>query len=144
MFSLNKVQMIGHLGRNPEVRYTADGMAVATLTLATSRTWKDKGGERREETEWTRVVLFGRLAEIAADFLSKGAQAYVEGQLRTRKWADKDGVDRYLTEVVADELLLLSKRQKDKPAAVKAPSGAAAGLAWPDLDLDAAQIGDAA
>jgi single-strand DNA-binding protein len=143
MSSLNKVQLIGHLGRDPEVRYTADGMAVATLTLATSRTWKDKGGERREETEWTRVVLFGRLAEIAADFLSKGAQAYVEGQLRTRKWADKDGVDRYLTEVVADELLLLSKRQKDKPAAVKAPSGAA-GLAWPDLDLDAAQIGDAA
>ncbi|MBN8777495.1 single-stranded DNA-binding protein, partial [Thiomonas arsenitoxydans] len=99
MSSLNKVQLIGHLGRHPEVRYTADGVAVATLALATSRTWKDKGGERREETEWTRVVLFGRLAEIAADFLSKGTQAYVEGQLRTRKWADKDGVERYTTEV---------------------------------------------
>ncbi|CQR45121.1 MAG: single-stranded DNA-binding protein [Thiomonas sp. 20-64-5] len=140
MSSLNKVQLIGHLGRDPEVRYTADGVAVATLALATSRTWKDKGGERREETEWTRVVLFGRLAEIAADFLSKGTQAYVEGQLRTRKWADKDGVERYTTEVVADELLLLSKREKEKPATAQA-SSVDAGLAWPDLD--AAQAGDA-
>jgi single-strand DNA-binding protein len=140
MSSLNKVQLIGHLGRDPEVRYTADGVAVATLALATSRSWKDKGGELREETEWTRVVLFGRLAEIAADFLSKGAQAYVEGQLRTRKWADKDGVDRYSTEVVADELLLLTRREKDKPAVVQAPSGAA-GMAW--TDQDAAQVGAA-
>ncbi|HOI65882.1 MAG TPA: single-stranded DNA-binding protein [Thiomonas arsenitoxydans] len=131
MSSLNKVQLIGHLGRDPEVRYTAEGVAVATLAIATSRTWKDKGGERREETEWTRVVLFGKLAEVAADFLAKGAQAYVEGQLRTRKWADKDGVERYTTEVVADELLLLTRREKDKPA--DAAVAATDGLEWPAL-----------
>jgi len=133
MSSLNKVQLIGHLGRDPEVRYTADGVAVATLAIATSRTWKDKGGERREETEWTRVVLFGKLAEVAADFLTKGSQAYVEGQLRTRKWADKDGVERYTTEVVADELLLLTKRDKDKPADAAAAATATGGLDWPAL-----------
>jgi single-strand DNA-binding protein len=133
MASLNKVQLIGHLGRDPEVRYTADGVAVATLALATSRTWKDKGGERREDTEWSRVVLFGRLAEIAADFLSKGTQAYVEGQLRTRKWADKDGTERHTTEVVADELLLLTRREKDKPAEAAA-AAATGGLEWPVLD----------
>lgn len=135
MASLNKVQLIGHLGRDPKVRYTADGVAVATLALATSRTWKDKGGERREDTEWSRVVLFGRLAEIAADFLSKGTQAYVEGQLRTRKWADKDGTERHTTEVVADELLLLTRREKDKPAeAAAAAATATGGLEWPVLD----------
>lgn len=138
MSSLNKVQLIGHLGRDPEVRYTADGVAVATLALATSRSWKDKTGERREETEWSRVVLFGRLAEVAADFLAKGAQAYVEGQLRTRKWADKDGIERYSTEIVADDLILLGKREKDTTAAATAasPSPAASdgGLAWPELD----------
>ncbi|SBP87492.1 single-stranded DNA-binding protein [Thiomonas delicata] len=134
MPSLNKVQLIGHLGRDPEVRYTADGVAVATLALATSRAWKDKGGERREDTEWSRVVLFGRLAEIAADFLSKGTQAYIEGQLRTRKWADKDGTERYTTEVVADELLLLTRREKDKPAdAAAAAATATGGLEWPVL-----------
>jgi single-strand DNA-binding protein len=133
MSSLNKVQLIGHLGRDPEVRYTADGVAVATLAIATSRTWKDKGGERREETEWTRVVLFGKLAEVAADFLSKGSQAYVEGQLRTRKWADKDGAERYTTEVVTDELLLLTKRDKDKPADAAAAATTTGGLDWPAL-----------
>jgi len=135
MSSLNKVQLIGHLGRDPEVRYTADGVAVAAVAIATSRTWKDKGGERREEIEWTRIVLFGRLAEIAADFLVKGAQTYVEGQLRTRKWTDKNGVDRYATEVVANDLILLGKREKDKSAIAQTVSDDAS-LAWPDLGAD--------
>ncbi len=114
MSSLNKVQLIGHLGRDPEVRYTPDGNAVTTLQVATSRTWKDKAGERHEETEWTRVVLFGRVAEVAADYLVKGAQAYIEGQLRTRKWTDKDSGERYSTEVAADDLILLGKRDQVK------------------------------
>lgn len=110
MSSLNKVQLIGHLGRDPEVRYTPDGNAVANLLVATTRAWKDKNGERQEDTEWTRVVFYDRRAEIASDFLKKGGQCYVEGCLRTRKWADKDGIDRYTTEVVGTDLILLSSK----------------------------------
>ena len=110
MSSLNQVQLIGHLGRDPEVRYTADGNAVANLQVATTRVWKDKNGERQEDTEWTRVVLYDRRAEIASDFLKKGSQCYVEGYLRTRKWTDKDGVDRYTTEVVGTDLILLGSK----------------------------------
>ena len=110
MSSLNKVHLIGHLGRDPEVRYTADGNAVTNLQVATTRVWKDKNGERQEDTEWTRVVFYDRRAEIASDFLKKGSQCYVEGYLRTRKWADKDGVDRYTTEVVGTDLILLSSK----------------------------------
>ena len=110
MSSLNQVQLIGHLGRDPEVRYTADGNAVANLQVATTRVWKDKNGERQEDTEWTRVVLYDRRAEIASDFLKKGSQCYVEGYLRTRKWSDKDGVDRYTTEVVGTDLILLGSK----------------------------------
>lgn len=107
MSSLNKVQLIGHLGRDPEVRYTADGLAVAHLQIATTRVWKDKDGERREETEWTRVVFYDRRAEIASDYLKKGSQCFVEGYLRTRKWEDKGGVERFMTEVVGTDLILL-------------------------------------
>lgn len=110
MSSLNKVQLIGHLGRDPEVRYTPDGNAVANLQVATTRVWKDKNGERQEDTEWTRVVFYDRRAEIASDFLKKGSQCYVEGYLRTRKWSDKDGVDRYTTEVVGTDLILLGSK----------------------------------
>lgn len=110
MSSLNQVQLIGHLGRDPEVRYTADGNAVANLQVATTRVWKDKNGARQEYTEWTRVILYDRRAEIASDFLKKGSQCYVQGYLRTRKWADKDGVDRYTTEVVGTDLILLGSK----------------------------------
>ncbi len=110
MSSLNKVQLIGHLGRDPEVRYTPDGNAVSNLQVATTRVWKDKNGERQEDTEWTRVVFYDRRAEIASDFLKKGSQCYVEGYLRTRKWTDKDGVDRYTTEVVGTDLILLGSK----------------------------------
>ena len=134
MPSLNKVQLIGHLGRDPEVRYTPDGNAVANLQVATTRVWKDKNGERQEDTEWTRVVFYDRRAEIASDFLKKGSQCYVEGYLRTRKWADKDGVDRYTTEVVGTDLILLGSKpgsekqgQTSVDQLAAAPAAAAAG-----------------
>ncbi|HAG0015840.1 TPA: single-stranded DNA-binding protein [Salmonella enterica] len=98
---LNKVMLIGHLGQDPDVRYLPNGHAVAMLSLATSDTWKDKQtGEQKERTEWHRVVIYGKLAEIAGEYLRKGSQAYIEGELRTRKWTDQSGQERYTTEVV--------------------------------------------
>ncbi|ECT1020606.1 TPA: single-stranded DNA-binding protein [Salmonella enterica] len=98
---LNKVMLIGHLGQDPDVRYLPNGNAVAMLSLATSDTWKDKQtGEQKERTEWHRVVIYGKLAEIASEYLRKGSQAYIEGELRTRKWTDQNGQERYTTEVV--------------------------------------------
>jgi single-strand DNA-binding protein len=108
---LNKVMLIGRLGADPEVRYMPSGGAVTTLSLATSRRWKDKQtGERKEETEWHRVVMFNRLAEIAGEYLKKGSQAYIEGHIRTRKWQAQDGQDRYTTEIVADSMNMLDSR----------------------------------
>ncbi|EBQ9092977.1 single-stranded DNA-binding protein SSB2 [Salmonella enterica subsp. enterica serovar Richmond] len=101
---VNKVILVGHLGQDPEVRYMPNGGAVANLTLATSESWRDKqDGEIREHTEWHRVVVFGKLAEIASEYLRKGAQVYIEGQLRTRKWTDQSGQDKYTTEVVVGQ-----------------------------------------
>ncbi|MFI7787169.1 single-stranded DNA-binding protein, partial [Citrobacter amalonaticus] len=98
---LNKVMLIGHLGQDPDVRYLPNGNAVAMLSLATSDTWKDKQtGETKERTEWHRVVIYGKLAEIAGEYLRKGSQVYIEGELRTRKWTDQSGQERYTTEVV--------------------------------------------
>lgn len=109
--SINKVILIGRLGKDPETRFSPDGSAVANLTLATSESWKDKGsGEKQERTEWHRVVFFGRLAEIAGEYLKKGAQIYVEGRLQTRKWQDKSGQDRYTTEIVGNDLQMLGGR----------------------------------
>jgi single-strand DNA-binding protein len=100
---INKVILVGNLGQDPEIRYTADGRPIANFTLATSETWKDKAsGERREKTEWHRVVVFGKLAEICGEYLSKGKQVYIEGKLQTRKWQGQDGQDRYTTEVMVD------------------------------------------
>ncbi|MBL8289745.1 MAG: single-stranded DNA-binding protein [Rubrivivax sp.] len=111
MASVNKVILIGNLGRDPEVRYMPSGSAICTVSLATSRTWKNKdNGERQEETEWHRVVFFDRLAEIASEYLKKGKSIYVEGRLKTRKWTDKDGVEKYTTEVVAQEMTMLGGR----------------------------------
>ncbi|ECW0088082.1 single-stranded DNA-binding protein [Salmonella enterica subsp. enterica] len=98
---LNKVQLIGHLGQDPEVRYLPNGKAVANLSLATSDTWKDKQtGEQKDRTEWHRVVLYEKLAEVAGEYLRKGSQVYIEGELRTRKWTDQNGQERYTTEIV--------------------------------------------
>lgn len=112
MASVNKVILIGNLGRDPEVRYAPSGSAICNVTLATSRQWKDKtSGERQEETEWHRVVFYDRLAEIAGEYLKKGRPVYVEGRLKTRKWTDKDGVEKYTTEIVADQMQLLGGRE---------------------------------
>jgi single-strand DNA-binding protein len=104
---LNMAQIIGHLGRDPDVRYTAEGTAVANLAVATNETWKDKDGEKQERTEWHRVVLFGKVAEIAAQFLKKGSLVYLQGRLQTRKWQGEDGQDRYTTEIVAERMKML-------------------------------------
>jgi len=112
MASVNKVILIGNLGRDPEVRYAPSGSAICNVTIATSRNWKDKtSGERQEETEWHRVVFYDRLAEIAGEYLKKGRPVYVEGRLKTRKWTDKDGVEKYTTEIVADQMQLLGGRE---------------------------------
>jgi len=129
---LNKVMLIGRLGADPEVRYTASERAVANLRLATSERWKDREGEMQERTEWHRVVMFGKLAEIAKEYLRKGDQIYAEGRLQTRKWQDQQGNDRYTTEIVANEMTMLGgRRDRDEggermPPAGNAPPGDAA------------------
>lgn len=108
MATVNKVILVGNIGRAPEIRHMPSGEAVCTLSVATSETWKDKTtGERKEATEWHKVVLFGRLAEVADQYLYKGASVYIEGSLRTRKWTDKSGVERYTTEIRADVMKML-------------------------------------
>jgi single-strand DNA-binding protein len=118
MASLNRVQLIGNLGRDPEMRYMPDGTPTATISLATSETWKDKQtGEKKESTEWHRVVFYRGLAEVVGEYLTQGSAIYVEGKLKTRKYADKDGSDKYVTEIRASELLMLGgKRKKDGEA----------------------------
>ena len=110
MASVNKVIIVGNLGRDPELRRMPSGDAMVNLSIATTDTWKDKGGERQEKTEWHRVVMFGRVAEVAEQYLKKGSQAYFEGRLQTRKWTDKEGQDKYTTEVVADRMQMLGSR----------------------------------
>ncbi len=132
---INKVILIGNLGRDPEVRYTASGSAVANVTLATSETWRDRQtGDQQERTEWHRLVFFGRLAEIAGEYLRKGSKIYVEGRLQTRKWQDQNNQDRYTTEVVANEMQMLDSRggggaapAGGEPAAQAAPAAQGAG-----------------
>ena len=111
MASVNKVILIGNLGRDPETRYTTGGDAITNLNIATSEQWKDKSGEKQEKTEWHRVVLFGRQAEIAGEYLKKGRSVYIEGRLQTRKYTDKDGVEKYSTEIVGDRMQLLGSRE---------------------------------
>src|SRR5512136_978736 len=110
MASLNKVMLIGNLGKDPEVRYTASGTAVASFSLATSEKFKNKNGEWEEKTEWHNITLWARLAEIAGEYLSKGKTVYIEGRLQTRKWQDRDGRDRYTTEIVGEKMQMLSAK----------------------------------
>lgn len=132
---INKVILVGHLGKDPEVRYAASGQAIANVTIATSEQWKDKNsGEKQERTEWHRVVFFGRLAEIAGEYLKKGSQVYIEGRLQTRKWQDKDGQDRWTTEIVANDMQMLGGRgggsdsyNQDTSYSEPAPAAAATG-----------------
>ncbi|WP_026224729.1 single-stranded DNA-binding protein [Methyloversatilis thermotolerans] len=112
MASVNKVIIVGNLGRDPETRYAPNGDAICNITVATTDSWKDKQtGERKEQTEWHRISFYGRLAEIAGQYLRKGSPVYVEGSLRTRKWQDKEGQDRYTTEIRADQMQMLGSRQ---------------------------------
>ncbi|EKD70186.1 MAG: Single-stranded DNA-binding protein [uncultured bacterium] len=125
---INKVILIGNLGRDPEVRYTPNGLAVANITIATSESWKDKqSGEMQERTEWHRVVFYQRLAEIVGEYLRKGSKIYVEGRLQTRKWQDKNtGQDRYTTEIIADTMQMLdSKGSASDSASFEKPTAAA-------------------
>ncbi|MES2205700.1 MAG: single-stranded DNA-binding protein [Pseudomonadota bacterium] len=115
MASLNKVILIGNLGRDPEVRYMPNGEAVANFSIATTESWKDKSGQRQEKTEWHRIVMYRRLAEIAGEYLKKGSQVYIEGRLETRKWQDKEGQERTTVDVVASEMKMLSSRGATSP-----------------------------
>jgi single-strand DNA-binding protein len=134
MASVNKVILVGNLGADPETRYMPSGDAITNIRIATTDRWKDKAsGEMKEATEWHRIAFFGRLAEIAGQYLKKGSQVYVEGRIRTRKWQDKEGQDRYTTEIVADAMQLLGKREgmgdappreSGEPAAAGAAAGA--------------------
>ena len=144
---INKVILIGNLGKDPETRYMPSGGAVTNVTLATSESWKDKNtGEQQERTEWHRVVFFNRLGEIAGEYLKKGSKVYVEGSLRTRKWQGQDGQDRYTTEIVGNEMQMLDSRggsaafdsgaqaSSQRPAA--RPQAAAPAASMPDNDFD--------
>jgi single-strand DNA-binding protein len=121
MASVNKVILIGNLGADPEVRYLPSGDAVTNIRIATTERWKDKGGGTQEHTEWHRIAFFGKLAEIAGEYLRKGSPVYVEGRIRTRKWQDKEGQDRYSTEIVAERMQLLGSRGSGGEAAVREP-----------------------
>lgn len=140
---VNKVILVGNLGQDPEVRYSPNGGAIANISVATSESWKDKNtGEQVEKTEWHRVVFFRRLAEIAGEYLKKGSKVYIEGKLQTRKWQDKNGQDRYTTEIVANEMQMLDSRggsadfsQAAAPAAASNSSGASVD-APPPMDFD--------
>ncbi len=123
---INKVILVGNLGKDPESRFLQNGTAVANITVATSESWKDKQtGEQKEKTEWHTVVFFGRLAEIVGEYLKKGSQVYIEGKLQTRKWQDKDGNDRYSTEVNASEMQMLGSRGGSSERSAPAPAPAA-------------------
>jgi len=152
MASVNKVILIGNLGKDPEVRYLPSGDAVANISIATTETWKDKGGEKQEKTEWHRVSMFSKLAEIAGEYLKKGSQVYIEGRLETRKWTDKEGHERYTTEIRADRMQMLGSRSggsermappdDDAPprsttaAPAKKAAGAGKGGGFDDLEDD--------
>ncbi len=112
MGSVNKAIIIGNAGKDPETKYTEAGVAVCTLALATKHSWKEKDGQRQEKTEWHRVVFWSKLAEIVDKYVKKGSQVYIEGRIETRKWTDKNGVERYTTEIVADQMQMLSGRPK--------------------------------
>ena len=128
MASVNKVIVMGNLGRDPEVRYSPNGAAICNVSVATTRNWKDKNsGEKVEETEWHRVVFFDRLAEIAGEYLKKGRPVYVEGRLKTRKWTDKDGIEKYTTEIMGTELQLLGGREGMGAPGSEGGSGASEG-----------------
>lgn len=149
MASVNKVILVGNLGRDPEMRYMPSGDAVASFSLATTDTWKDKSGQRQERTEWHRISMFGKQAEVAGQYLKKGSSVYIEGRLQTRKWTDKEGQERQTTEVVADRMQMLGGRggnafevmdddapQQSAPRPQAAPAGKPQSSGFDDFDDD--------
>jgi single-strand DNA-binding protein len=148
MASVNKVFLLGNVGRDPEIRYSPSGAAVANVAIATSRTWKDKtSGEKMEDTEWSRLVFFDRLAEVVGEYVKKGNPIHVEGRLKTRKWTDNQGVDRYTTEIVVEQMTMLGKREDAperaptpavRPPATRAPAPASpkTGTGFDDMPED--------
>jgi single-strand DNA-binding protein len=136
---VNKVILVGRLGKDPEIRYSPNGAAVANFSVATSESWKDKNtGEKKEQTEWHRIVFFGRLAEVCGEYLKKGAQIYIEGRLQTRKWQDKEGHDRYTTEIVGNEMQMLGGKGggREEPPTAEAPANGKPERKQPDYDDD--------
>lgn len=112
MASINKAIIVGNLGNDPEIRYSSGGDAIANMNIATTDSWKDKEGRKQEKTEWHRVTMFGKLAEICGEYLKKGSQVYIEGKLQTRKWTDKSDIERYTTEIVADKMQMLGSNKR--------------------------------
>jgi single-strand DNA-binding protein len=135
---LNKVQLTGYLGADPEMRFTPQGSAVTTFRVASGRTWKDREGNQRDDTEWFRIVSWDKLAEICNQYLTKGTRVYVEGRLQTRKWTDRDGNDRYTTEVIAQDMIILSSRNDRNSASMPDSTEA-----YADADQDAGYDADA-
>ncbi|HYD34140.1 MAG TPA: single-stranded DNA-binding protein [Methylophilaceae bacterium] len=140
MASVNKVILIGNLGRDPELRYAASGDAIASFSIATTDNWKDKDGQKQERTEWHRISVFGKLAEICGEYLKKGAPVYVEGKLQTRKWQDKEGNERQTTEVVADRMQMLGGRsaasENEQPSVTEAKPNEQKAGAFDDFETD--------
>lgn len=134
MAGVNKVILVGNLGKDPEVRYTPSGMAITSFSVATSENWKDKDGNKQEKTEWHKIVAFGKLAEICGEYLAKGRQIYIEGRLQTRAWDDKSGVKRYTTEVVANVMQMLGGPKDRDASAASASATAAEEPPPPDMD----------
>jgi len=130
MASLNRVTLIGNLGNDPDMRYLPDGTAVAKISIATTDTWKDKNGDKKEKTEWHHIVIYRKLAEIAGEYLKKGRSVYIEGRLKTDKWTDKQGVERYTTNIIATDLKMLGSKQNDQQSesnSTPAKAGASGG-----------------
>lgn len=142
MASVNKVILIGNLGKDPETRYMSNGDAVTNITLATTDTWKDKNGEKQEKTEWHSIVFYRKLAEIAGEYLKKGRSVYIEGRLETRKWTDKQGIERYTTQIIADDMKMLGNRpagdqqQSSQSTPTTASAGATQNSGFDDMDDD--------
>lgn len=142
MASVNKVILIGNLGKDPETRYMSNGDAVTNITLATTDTWKDKNGEKQEKTEWHSIVFYRKLAEIAGEYLKKGRSVYIEGRLETRKWTDKQGIERYTTQIIADDMKMLGNRpagdqqQSSQSTQTTASAGATQNSGFDDMDDD--------
>ena len=138
MASVNKVILIGHLGKDPETRFMTNGEAVTNVTLATSENWKDKAGEKQEKTEWHNLTFYRRLAEVAGEYLKKGALIYVEGKLQTRKWTDKEGKDRYTTEIIVNEMTMLGSKPDSRLVEAEKTPATTKGGAFDNFDDDIA------